>query len=218
MSGAERFPVDLLRERLRIYLVADPEATDDLIDATQASLDGGATCVQLRAKNLGGYDFWRRSMTLKRLCEEYGALFIVNDRLDVALACGADGVHVGVSDLPVDVVRGMVPPGFIIGFSPQSDDDVTAAAPLGADYVGLGPVYATGSKADAGPPLGLDGLARQVARCRVPAVGIGGITIDNAAAVMAAGAEGVAVISAILKAPDPAEATRLLERAVNGGA
>ena len=214
MANAGRFPVDELRERLRVYLVSDPEATDDLIGATQASLDGGATCVQLRAKRLDGYDFWRRAMTLKMLCDQYGALFIVNDRLDIALACGADGVHVGVSDIPVDVVRGMVPEGFIIGYSPQTDEHVMASARMGADYVGLGPVYATGSKADAGAPLGIDGLIRQLALSPVPAVGIGGITIANAPEVMSAGADGVAVISAILKADDPAEATRELARAV----
>lgn len=214
MANGGRFPTDELRERLRVYLVSDPEATDDLIGATQASLDGGATCVQLRAKHLDGYDFWRRAVTLKTLCGQYGALFIINDRLDIALACGADGVHVGVSDLPVDVVRGMVPANFIIGYSPQTDEHVMASARMGADYVGLGPVYATGSKADAGAPLGIAGLKLQLAISPVPAVGIGGITIANAPEVMATGADGVAVISAVLKAADPAEATRQLAQAI----
>ncbi len=214
MANGGRFPADELRERLRVYLVSDPEATDDLIGATQASLDGGATCVQLRAKHLDGYDFWRRAVTLKTLCGQYGALFIINDRLDIALACGADGVHVGVSDLPVDVVRGMVPAGFIIGYSPQTDEHVMASARMGADYVGLGPVYATGSKANAGAPLGIAGLKLQLAISPVPVVGIGGITIANAPEVMATGADGVAVISAILKAADPAEATRRLAQAI----
>ncbi|MCC6315326.1 MAG: thiamine phosphate synthase [Thermomicrobiales bacterium] len=205
-----------LRERLAVYLVADPEATSrPLLDDVQAALDGGATCVQLRAKRLDGYDLWRLATTMKFLCAQFGALFFVNDRLDVALAAGADGVHLGTSDLPPDVARTLTPPGFLIGFSPKTLDDVTATARLGADYAGLGPVFPTGSKADAQSPIGLDGLRAQVAACRVPTVGIGGITIANAPEVIGAGADGVAVISAILGTEDPAAATEALAREVN---
>ena len=209
---------DDLRPRLAVYLVADPDATETpLIDAVQAALDGGATMVQLRAKRLGGYDLYRRATQLKFLCEQYGALFVVNDRLDIALVTGADGVHLGASDLPVDVARELAPPGFLIGFSPKTLDDVAAAARLGADYVGLGPVFPTGSKADAQPPIGIDGLRQQIAVARVPTVGIGGITVANAEAVVAAGADGVAVISAILGAVDPTAATADLAAAVARG-
>ena len=204
-----------LRRKLEVYLVADPEATTlPLVDAVQAALDGGATAVQFRAKHLGGYDLFRRAGQLKFLCAQYGALFIVNDRLDVALAVEADGVHLGTSDLPVDVARAMSPPGFVIGFSPQTLDDVAAAGRLGADYSGLGPVFPTGSKADAQPPLGVDGLRRQVDASPLPTVGIGGITTGNACGVIAAGADGVAVISAILGADDLNQATKDLARAV----
>lgn len=206
-----------LRHRLAVYLVAGPDDTPvPLADAVAAALDGGVTCVQLRAKQLGGYDLYRRAVQLKHLCEPYGALFIVNDRLDVALAARADGVHLGTSDLPVDVARRLSPPGFLIGFSPQTLDDVRAARPLGADYVGLGPVYPTGSKADAQSPLGLDGLRPQLAAARLPAVAIGGINTANAAAVIAAGADGVAVISAILGASDLTLAAAELAAVVSG--
>jgi thiamine-phosphate diphosphorylase len=212
---------DELRQRLAVYLVADPEATQELlVDAVQAALDGGATAIQLRAKRLGGYDLYRRATQLTFLCDQYGALFVVNDRLDIALAAGAGGVHLGTSDLPVDIARSLAPPGFVIGFSPQTMDDIQAAPHLGADYVGLGPVFPTGSKADAQPPLGLDGLRQQVAESRLPSVGIGGITAGNAAEVVAAGADGVAVISAILGASDPTRATAelvaVVGRAVDG--
>lgn len=206
-----------LRRRLAVYLVADPDATaEPLVDAVQAALDGGATAVQLRAKRLDGYDFYRLAGQLTFLCDQFGALFVVNDRLDIALAVGAGGVHLGRRDLPVDVARGMTPAGFVIGFSPQTLDDVRATARLGADYAGLGPVFPTGSKADAQPPIGAAGLGEQVAALGLPAVGIGGITVANAPAVIAAGADGVAVISAILGAADPTRATADLAAAVSG--
>lgn len=213
-----RYPTDELRDRLAVYLVADPEGTTrSLLDDVQAALAGGATCVQLRAKRLDGYDFWRVAATLRALCAESDALFIVNDRLDIALAVEADGVHLGVGDLPVDVARAMTPPGFVIGFSPQTMDDVRATAQLGADYAGLGPVYATGSKDDAGEPIGLAGLRAQAAACQTPTVAIGGITIGNAEATVAAGVDGLAVIGAILRAEDPDKATRNLANAVRAG-
>lgn len=213
-----RFPADELRDRLAVYLVADPEGTGrSLLDDVQAALDGGVTCVQLRAKRLEGYDFWRLATTLRAFCAQSDALFVVNDRLDVALAVDADGVHLGVSDLPVDVTRSMTPPGFLIGFSPQTLDDVLATAPLGADYAGLGPVFPTGSKHDAGNPIGLDGLRALAAACQTPTVAIGGISLANAEDAVAAGAVGVAVISAILRADDPATAARQLASAVRAG-
>jgi thiamine-phosphate pyrophosphorylase len=213
-----RYPSNELRDRLAVYLVADPDgATRPLLDDVQAALAGGATSVQLRAKRLDGYDFWRLALPLRALCAESDALFIVNDRLDIALAVEADGVHLGVHDLPVDVARAICPPGFVIGFSPQSLDDVRSTGPLGADYAGLGPVFATGSKSDAGMPIGLDGLRAQTESCRVPTVAIGGISLANAAATIAAGADGVAVISAILGADEPEQATVGLAAAVRAG-
>ncbi len=205
-----------LADRLALYLVADPDATSrDLLDDVQAALAGGVTCVQLRSKTHEGYDLWRLSMALKRICEEFDALFIVNDRVDVAIASNADGVHLGVGDLPIDITRSMTPPGFIIGFSPDTMDDVRATRRLGADYAGIGPVFATGSKGDAGSPIGLDGLAIKAAAVDVPTVGIGGISLETAPSVIRAGAVGVAVIGAIHKHEDPEQAARDLRRAVD---
>ncbi len=133
---------------------------------------------------------------------------IVNDRVDVALACGAAGVHVGVDDLPVRSVRRITPPGFIIGASVGDESEV--ANGVEADYVGIGPVYATLSKSDAGQPIGPDGLRRLRERCRRPCVAIGGMTAENAATAIAAGADGVAVIRSVFGARSPERAAREL--------
>jgi thiamine-phosphate diphosphorylase len=140
----------------------------------------------------------------------------VNDRLDVALAAGADGVHLGQDDLPVEAARRIVPAGFLIGISAETPELARAAARGRADYVGAGPVYATGSKADAGDAVGCGRIAEVAAAVRIPVVGIGGIDVANAAAVVASGAVGVAVISAVMRTPDPERATRDLLRAVEG--
>ena len=138
---------------------------------------------------------------------------VVNDRADVALAAGAAGVHVGVDDLAPALLRRVVPPGFIIGASVGSDDEIARAA--GADYVGIGPVYATGSKADAGDAIGPARFTELARRCGVPAVAIGGITSERVAEVMSAGASGVAVISALFGASDPTIAARALRSALD---
>jgi thiamine-phosphate pyrophosphorylase len=206
---------DELRERLAVYFVADPEQTARHFPALVGeALAGGATTVQLRAKRMGGRELFELARAMRDQCWEAGALFIVNDRVDVAMACDADGVHVGMHDLPLIVTRRLVGNDVIIGFSPLEMSDVLRAGAEGADYVGLGPVFGTVSKADAQPPLGLDGLARQTAAAAMPSVGIGGIDASNAAAVVRAGADGVAVISAIQNAADPRQATAALARAV----
>jgi thiamine-phosphate pyrophosphorylase len=136
---------------------------------------------------------------------------IVNDRADVALACGAAGVHLGADDLPVAAVRRIVPAAFIVGASLGGDAELATAA--GADYVGIGPVYGTSSKPDAGDAIGPAELSRLARAAGAPAVAIGGITSENAAAAVAAGAHGVAAIRSIFAAPDPAAAARALRSA-----
>ncbi len=137
---------------------------------------------------------------------------LVNDRVDVALAVGAAGVHLGTEDLPVPAVRRIAPPGFIVGASAGCDAEV--ALVRGADYVGIGPVCATLSKPDAGPAIGVDEFARLAHLCALPAVAIGGVDAQNAAAVMAAGAAGVAVIRAIFGAADPEAAAQAIRSAI----
>lgn len=184
----------------------------------RAALAGGATAIQLRAKkDEPGRLQVELARELAALCREHGALFIVNDRLDVALAVGADGVHLGQDDLPVAEARRLAGPGFIIGCSVENVEQAQAAATAGADYLGVGPVYPTATKADAGPATGLYHLGTVKAATHLPVVGIGGINQENAADVMAAGADGVAVISAVSLAQDVEGAAARLAAAVREG-
>lgn len=192
-----------LGARLALYLVADPDQTSrPLEDVVEDALAGGVTAVQLRAKSLPDRDVLWYARRLRDRCTAAGALFIINDRIDIALASGADGVHVGVGDLPVEDARALAGGKLIIGYSPETDEQGVSAADWGADYLGVGPVYGTATKTDAGDAIGLVTLGRRAHRAGIPVVGIGGITAANAAAVIEAGAEGVAVVSAILRADD----------------
>ena len=156
------------------------------------ALAGGVTSLQLRAKRMPGGEMYDLAIALRDRCRSAGALFFVNDRVDIAVAADADGVHVGMHDLPLDATRRLVGRNVIVGFSPLAMADVVTARSGGADYVGLGPVFGTASKADAQPELGLVALAEQAAAAALPSVGIGGIDVANAGAVIRAGVDGVA--------------------------
>ena len=200
-------------DRLRLYLVADPDlCPGPLPEAVAAALAGGVTAVQLRAKSQTDRQAVALGMRLREITTSHGALFLVNDRLDIALATGADGVHLGVTDLHAADARRIAPPGLSIGYSP--DDASDAAGASAASYYGIGPVFGTTSKADAGQALGLDQFAERVAASPVPVVGIGGIDGDTAGDVIARGAIGVAVVSAILGSQDPRAAAREIRRAI----
>jgi thiamine-phosphate pyrophosphorylase len=198
---------------LALYLVADPEqGSPHFYDVVGDALDGGVTCVQLRAKELSDRLLYAAAQRLRALCTRASALFIVNDRADIALAAGADGVHLGVDDLPIEAARALGGPDFLIGYSPASDSEAAQAAARGADYLGVGPVYGTKSKSDAGEAIGLETLRRRVQSAGVPVIGIGGISNRNAAQVIGAGAVGIAVVSAILQSEQPRyAATELAE-------
>ena len=176
-----------------------------------AAAFGGATMIQLRLKEESARSLVEIARTIQVMVPDVP--LVVNDRADVALAAGAAGVHVGVDDLAPALLRRVVPPGFIIGASVGNDDEVARAA--GADYVGIGPVYATGRKADAGSAIGAGRFAELAMQCGLPAVAIGGITSDRVAEVMTAGASGVAVISALFGASDPTQAARAIRSAVD---
>src|SRR5271169_3131782 len=201
---------------LRLYAIVDPEHTGghDLVDLTRAVAAGGATLVQLRDK------VSRTPDMIEAALAPFGVPLIVNDRVDVALAVGADGVHVGQDDMSVEEARGLLGPAPFIGLSVRTEQQA-AAAPLAIlDYVGIGGVYGTTSKASGKTPIGLEGVSRviQVFRHRIgnfPACGIAGITAENAEAVIAAGADGVSVISALSYRPDPAAAARELRAVVD---
>lgn len=205
-----------LAEALAIYVILDVDALAGrpLLDAAQAAIRGGAGTLQLRAKHWDGGRLLDAARRLRPLTAAAGVLFIVNDRVDIAMLADADGVHVGESDIPVADARRLLGPEAVIGFSPDDLDSARRAAADGADYLGVGPAYATGTKPDAGPPIGPQGVGAVARAVPVPVVGIGGIHAGSAAQVIAAGACGVAVASAVLRAPDVCRATEELARAV----
>ncbi len=190
----------------------------DLPALLDAVLAGGCRLVQLREKTMPLGDLLPLARSLARRCHEVGALLIVNDRADLALAAGADGLHVGQDDLPARQARGLLPPGMILGVSTHDPEQARRAVADGADYVAVGSIFPTTTKAGfqlVGPEL----IRRVRLEVPVPLVGIGGITAENAPAVLGAGADAVAVISALCAAPDPEAATRaFLARIVPGAA
>jgi thiamine-phosphate diphosphorylase len=144
-------------------------------------------------------------------------MFLINDRLDLALAAGADGVHLGVDDLPIPDARRIGGDGFVIGYSPETDEQTALAKEAGADYLGVGPVFGTASKDDAGQAIGIETIGRRAQIAGIPIIGIGGIAPANAEGVVRAGAVGVAVVGAILRSADPRTAAQGLVRAVQRG-
>lgn len=206
-ESARRWPL----ADLRLHLVTDaalcgPRGVEAVV---AAAVRGGATCVQLREKQLDTRPFVERARALKALLAPLGVPLIINDRLDVALAVGADGVHVGQSDLPPEDVRRLMPHA-LIGLSVENPEQVRAAADMPVDYLGVSPAFSTPSKQDTAPALGLEGLRAMRALTDLPLIAIGGIDLNNAAQVLAAGADGLAVVRALCAAPDPAAAAQAL--------
>ena len=201
-----------------LYLVTDPDLVpaSGLVDAVRAAVAGGVTLVQLRDKEASGRQLVESARAIVEVLRPLGVPLIVNDRADVAVAAGADGVHVGQSDLTVADARKIVGPDAIVGLSIETVNQAGAVDEvLAASYVAVSPVYGTPTKPDHGTPLGLEGLADVSRRCTVPVLGIGGIDVGRARAVIRAGAAGVAVVSAILARPDIKEAARALREAVD---
>lgn len=187
-------------------------------EVVEAAIDGGVTAVQLRAKDMDARAQWRLGKRLRELTARRGIPFFVNDRVDLALALDADGVHLGEEDLPVVEARRLAEaagrPELIVGFSTAVLDFAMQAVAEGADYVSVGNLFGTTRKPDAGEPIGTGPLALIARSVTVPVLGIGGVTAQNAAGVIEAGGAGVAVISAIAASPDPAAAARALAQAV----
>jgi thiamine-phosphate pyrophosphorylase len=177
----------------------------------QRAVLGGADIIQLRDKTLSGRELDVVGREIAGITRKAGAVFIVNDRLDVAIACGADGVHLGQDDMRISTARQLAPPGFILGVSVGTVEEAAAAERDGADYIALSPVFSTASKENAGPGYGLDRL-REIRRAvSLPIIAIGGISRQNVDDVIAAGADGVAVISAVVASPDITAAARELK-------
>jgi thiamine-phosphate pyrophosphorylase len=199
-----------------LYLVTDPTQGGDrpLAEVVAAAVQGGVTLVQLRDKAAGGRALLEQARALQALLAPFGVPLIVNDRVDVAVAAGAAGCHVGQSDLPAAAARALLGPEAILGVSLDAVDQVAAVDPAAVDYVAHGPFAATATKADAGGPVGAAGLAAVRRRTALPLVAIGGIDSTNAGLAIGAGADGVAVVSAIVAAADPAAAARELRAAI----
>jgi thiamine-phosphate pyrophosphorylase len=195
---------------LLLYLVADPDHTGDrpLLQVVAAALAGGVTAVQLRGKRATPKELAVLGEEMRAMAHRHAALFLVNDRPDLAAALEADGVHIGPEDLPPAEARRIMRRPLLLGVSAGDLQEARVAEEAGADYLGVGPIFPTGTKADAGDPLGLDSFSRIAASVRIPVIGIGGINLENAGAVIEAGAQGVAVVSAILGAADPEAAAR----------
>lgn len=202
---------------LRLYLVTDSLSIGQRLlgDVVAAAVQGGVTCVQLREKHLNTRDFVAQAVALKELLLPHGIPLVINDRIDVALACGAQGVHLGQSDMPATQARRLLPPDVFIGWSVETMEDVVASARLAVDYLGVSPIFATPTKIDTLRPWGLEGLRQVRSSTALPLVAIGGIHAANAGAVMAAGADGLAVVSAICAAPDPCLAAMTLRKIVD---
>jgi thiamine-phosphate pyrophosphorylase len=199
---------------LRLCLVTDRGLGRGraLAEIVAAAARGGATMVQLREKEATTRAFLEEARALKAMLAPLGVRFLVNDRLDVALAVDADGLHVGQSDMPVAEARRLLGPDKIVGLSITEPEQARAADAAAADYLGVGPIYQQQTKDDASPPLGIDGL-REIRRLtQKPIVAIGGLTPDNSAPLLAAGADGFAVVSAIVAADDPEAAARRFAR------
>lgn len=171
---------------------------------------GGVTCVQLREKHAEGRAYYERAMALRERLRPLGIPLIINDRLDIALAIGADGVHLGQGDLPCAEARRIAGPNLLIGISVSTVAEAQAAARDGADYLGISPIFDTPTKTDTPVATGLDGLRAIRAAVPLPLVAIGGINAENAAEVLRAGADGIAVVSAIMAVADPRAAARAL--------
>jgi thiamine-phosphate pyrophosphorylase len=201
----------------RLYLVTDAGLSRGrpAAEVVAAAIRGGVTMVQYREKSAATLAMLEEAREIRRLCARAGVPFIVNDRLDVALAAGADGVHVGQDDLPAAAARRLIGPDRILGVSAGTPEEARRAQEDGADYIGASPIFATPTKPDAPPAMGVEGLRRLAAAVSVPVVAIGGMNARNAALIVAAGAAGAAVVSAIVAAEDVEAAAREIREALD---
>ena len=232
VAGCTPERMSRLAALLRLYVITDRDLSRGRSerDVVLEAIDGGATAVQLRGKQMGGLEMLRTAIALRDLAAQHNVLFIVNDRLDVALAVEADGVHLGQEDIPardaLDLIDrhdsrgrrtgGAWPHRMLLGISAVNEAQATAAERDGADYIGAGPVWATATKPDADPPIGPEGIRAICSSVRIPVVAIGGISRDNAGLLIGTGIAGIAVISAVVAAADVRGAARSLRGVVDG--
>ena len=203
-----------LSRMLKLYLVTDPVLHHGRgVEATcEIALKAGVRFVQLRDKTASTRSLYKSAVALRELCRKHNSYFVVNDRIDVAMAARADGVHLGQSDMPADIARSLMRPDAIIGVSVRTVEEAKKAAKDGADYIAANLVFPTNTKKDIEKPLGLDMVSRLAGASSLPLVAIGGITPANTKLVMDAGCSGVAVVTAIMNADSPAlEVHRFLD-------
>lgn len=196
-----------------IYLVTDEGCLQGraLLDCVREALDGGVTLVQYRAKTASSAEMYAEALQLKALCDSFKVPLIINDRLDIAMAVGAAGVHLGQDDLPCAAARKILGEDYIIGVSAHNPAEAKAALQSGADYLGCGAVFGTATKADV-KKLGTEGLTAICREKGLPVVGIGGVNADNYREVRAAGADGAAIVSGILAQPDISATVRAITK------
>lgn len=199
-----------------LYLVTDRSLSRGrtTLDVVRQAVAGGVTCVQLREKHCSTREFIDQARALQPLLKDKRIPLIINDRLDVALAVGADGIHLGQQDMALADARKIVGRTMVIGISAESLADAIRAEQQGADYIGVSPVFATPTKTDTAEALGLEGIQKIRRAVAIPIVGIGGVNQRSAAAVLGAGADGVAVVSAIVSADDPKQAAADLKKII----
>lgn len=199
-----------------LYVITDAKLSRGRshLEVAQAAIEGGASIIQFRDKEMSTRQLVETARKIKELTDEASIPLIINDRLDVALAVDADGVHVGQDDMPAALARQLIGPHKILGVSASTVEEALQAEREGADYVSASPVFTTPTKPDAPPPTGLEGLRAIVEAVNLPVIAIGGINEKNAAEVIEAGAQGIAVISAVISAPDIVAAARHLRETV----
>lgn len=201
---------------LSLYLVTDPQVAEgnSFLEVIEDAVKGGVTLVQLREKDCSSREFYDKALAIKHLLSSYDVPLIINDRLDIALAVDADGLHIGQEDIPYDVARKILGPDKIIGLSVENKTDALRANKLDIDYIGISPVFSTPTKIDTAPALGLEGSRLINSISKHPSVGIGGIHIQNAASIIASGSDGISVVSAIMMAKDPFRAAQELKQII----
>jgi thiamine-phosphate pyrophosphorylase len=202
---------------LSLYLVTDRSLSlgRPLEYIVKEAVEGGVSMVQLREKNCSAREFYRQAIALKACLKPYNIPLIINDRLDIALACDAEGLHIGQTDLPCDVARKILGKNKIIGLSVENVQDALDANALDIDYIGISPVFGTPTKTDTAAELGLAGVREISSLSRRPCVGIGGIHSGNAQTVIQAGADGISVVSAVMSAADPRQSASRLRDIVH---
>ena len=200
----------------KIYLVTDEKSCleKDFYNCIEEAIKGGVKIVQLREKNISTKDFYEKALKVKEICKNYGALFIINDRLDIAQAVGADGVHLGQSDMPIEKARVILKDKFLIGATARNVEEAKRAELLGADYIGSGAIFGTSTK-DNAKKLEMEELKKIVASVKIPVFAIGGININNVSSLKNIGLQGICAVSGILSEKDCKKAVDIMLKNFN---